>query len=316
MRCSPPSPRSGTSSRARTSTSSRRSRGSSRRTRPGGTSSRPCSTRPRRPFGSSRSLIAPDHAERGRERLWAQLGHGGAARRTSGCPRRRCGAASTPGTHTSEGRRPSSRGSRPGESTGVRRTGLCSSGWRLRRIHVSREAPLVDRRWRPATLGSAMSDRNPELSVQYRGGGYPLPPVPARPRTCRCGRGCAGRGRRPADLRRRGRSNEPPRRRSSPIRSRVSSPRRGCTPTTPRASTTAAAEHRGDARTTPACVGVGECGLDYFRMHSPARTIRTARLRPHIDLVARGRASRSSSTSATRGPTSFECSMRVRPSAW
>ena len=55
-----------------------------------------------------------------------------------------------------------------------------------------------------------VSDQNPEPSADSRGGGHPLPPLPARPRTCRCGRDREGRRRRPSDLRRRGPRNERP----------------------------------------------------------------------------------------------------------
>ena len=63
----------------------------------------------------------------------------------------------------------------------------------------------------------------------------------------------------------------------------------------------------------PRVLGVGECGLDFFRMHSPKEDQERASRRTSRSRTTS--ASRSWSTSATRGPTSFEYWMRVRRSA-
>ncbi len=114
-----------------------------------------------------------------------------------------------------------------------------------------------------------MSDKNPEVAVQTRGGGYPLPPVPHRQRTFRCGRGREGRRRRSPDLRRRRPRDEPPVARAGRFD-------RGCVrhgghapPRRERRSTGRPAPEIEELLHDPRVLAVGECGLDFFRMHSP-----------------------------------------------
>ena len=188
-------------------------------------------------------------------------------------------------------------------------------GMRLAGIVFHVKLPAFDRMWRPVYARRSMSDQNPELAGDSRGGGYPLPPVPARQRTCRCGRDREGRRRRPADLRRRRPRNEPPVRSSWPIRSRVCSPRRACTPTTPPASTRRPAHGSRSCSTTPAWSAWGSAASTTSGCTRPKEDQDRGCCRPTSRCRTRP-ASRSWSTSATRGPTSFESWMRVRRSAW
>ena len=160
-----------------------------------------------------------------------------------------------------------------------------------------------------------MPDQNPEVLGAVRGGGHPLPPVPPRPRTSRSGGDCAGRRRGPADLRRGGPGDEP----AAPGAGRV--PPRGLRDGGPAPQRRLDPRPRGwaprieEILLDPRCVGVGETGLDFFR-HGLAGGRPGAGLPAAHGPRAGRRASRSSSTSATHGPTSFESWTRVRRTRW
>ena len=98
---------------------------------------------------------------------------------------------------------------------------------------------------------------------------------------------------------------------SSPTHSRVCSPRRASIPTTHRPGTSPTSARIEELLHDPRVVAVGECGLDFFRMHSPVED--QLRCLAPTSPCRRTPASRWWCTCETRGPRSCEPSTRATP---